>query len=171
MAYCSQAQLGFRPFEEGIAMGIEAAERAISLDPSFPVHGYLADVLLEMGEHEAALAQAELITDPAWRLQVVAMANHALGRLPESQAALQELREGWEEGEVDPGAIFAAYVFMEDMEAAFEWLERVPPDAEYGFDSYYDSLNDDPLWTAWIERAGPSMGELAAIPFQVRLPR
>jgi len=148
-----------------------AARTALRLDPSFTsAHGFLADALLwGPGEYEAALAEAELIPDPVGRLQVEALANYSLGRLPEHEAALRELREEW--GEAAPMALVEVYAFLKDVDGAFEWLERSPPIAAFGSYFVLDFLRDDPRWTAWIERADPSLEELAAIEFEVRLPR
>ena len=84
---------------------------------------------------------------------------------------MQELREKWGEGEVDPGAIMPVYLYMEDVDATFEWLERMPPDAWYNSIPDLAILHDDPRWAAWMDRADPSLEDLAAISFEVRLPR
>ena len=59
---------------------------------------------------------------------------------------------------------------MADVDATFEWLERSTPEASYNSDPAFAILHDDPRWAAWMDRADPSVEDLAAISFEVRLP-
>ena len=62
-----------------------------------------------------------------------------------------------------------------DVDAAFEWLDRVTPLqglATLGlYIPAFDNLNDDPRWAAYLERMGLSEERRAAISFEVGLPR
>jgi serine/threonine protein kinase/tetratricopeptide (TPR) repeat protein len=129
--------------------------------------------LLEMGELEEALATAESMANPLVRLLGVAIASHALGRQSDFESALQELQEEW--GEDAPEAVASVYVHTGDVDDAFVWLDRVTLGSaeatELIFWPKFAALRDDPRWTAFRERMGQSEEQLAAIPFDVRLPR
>ena len=134
--------------------------------------GPLVGALLEMGEFEEALAAVESDPDPDYRLFVLAIASYALGQQPEFESAFQEIREGF--GEAFPDAVAAVYAYAGDVDAAFEWLARLASESAYplvSFDPLFANLHDDPRWTAFVERMGQSEDQLAAISFEVRLPR
>ena len=136
------------------------------LNEAVPV--FLSLALLQMDEFEEALSAVESVAIPSWRLMLLALASYALVRQPEFESAFQELREEW--GEEDTDAVATVYAYTGDVDAAFEWLDRVTPHISYPVDPYFTNLHDDPRWTAWLERMHPSMEELAAISFEVRLP-
>ncbi len=147
---------------------------SLDLNPVLELaYGMLGAALLEMGEMEEALAAAESEMNPPVRLVFVAMANHALAREPEFERAFQELREDW--GEVVPQFVALVYAFTGDVDAAFEWLDRVTLGQPYAtgltFFPAFDDLHDDPRWAAYLEGMGQSEEQLAAVSFEVRLPR
>ena len=152
---------------------VATSRTILELNPSDGSAPFLLSLaLLERGELEEALAAAESIAIPPVRLLGVALVSHALGQQPEFESAFQELREEW--GEAVPEVVASVYAYTGDPDAAFEWLDRVPksPDAgEIAFAPLFTDLHDDPRWTAFRERVGQSEGRLAAIPFEVRLPR
>ena len=142
----------------------------LELNPSaMGANGLLSVALLKLGEFEEALAAAESEPIPPLRLVGVALASYALGREAEFESAFRELQEGW--GEEDPGSVAEVYAFTGDVDAAFELLEGVTPDISTISDPFFSNLHDDPRWTAWLERMDPSVEQLAAIPFEVRLRR
>jgi hypothetical protein len=70
-----------------------------------------------------------------------------------------------------PEVIAAAYAYMGDADAAFEWLQDVNPNvSNFGnrSDPIYATLHDDPRWAAWL--ATGQDDELEAISFAPRLP-
>ena len=73
--------------------------------------------------------------------------------------------------EEDEDPLVLVYAYTGDKDAAFEILDGGPPDLEIYFDPYLANLHSDPRWAVWIEQMEPSLEELAAIPFEVRLPR
>jgi serine/threonine protein kinase/tetratricopeptide (TPR) repeat protein len=133
----------------------------------------LSFALVGMGELEEALAVAESVAIPPVRLMGVAIASHELGRPPEFESAFQELREEW--GEAAPELVASVYAYTGDVDAAFEWLDRVTFEvadpSELIFSPFLANLHDDPRWTAFRERIGMSEERLAAISFEVRVPR
>ena len=133
----------------------------------------LGVALLQMGELEEALARAGSVTFPPFRLWISALANYRLGRQLELERALQELREEW--GEVLPQVVAIVHAYTGDLDAAFEWLDRVTPEQPrailFTFFPEFDNLHDDPRWAAYRERMGQSEERLAAVSFEARLPR
>lgn len=75
-----------------------------------------------MGRLQQALAEMERESDPTWRLFGLAIANHALGKKKESDAATAEFIAKNHDG----GAyqIAEIYAFRGDVDRAFEWLNR-----------------------------------------------
>ena len=167
--------LGTAYYMAGRSEDAAATYRTIlDLNPLYAeAYGGLGLALLEMGELEEALAAAESATSPLVRLGLSLLANYALGREPEFDRAFQELREEW--GEVLPQYVALAYAYTGDVAAAFEWLDRVTPEQPratwFSFVPLFDNLRDDPRWAAYRERMGQSEERLAAISFEVRLPR
>ena len=143
----------------------------MALSPQEPYTlGLLSQALLEMGEPEEALAVAESVTNLP-QVEVMALINYALGRQPEFESAFRELRDEW--GESEPTSVAKVYAYIGDIDAAFEWLDQVASVDQLGlgiFDPLFANLHDDPRWTAFRERMGQSEEQLAAIPFEVRLP-
>jgi tetratricopeptide (TPR) repeat protein len=96
--------------------------RVLEISPAWPrVHSRIAEVLLLEGNPEAALAELQQET-PAFSLKGLALANHALNRHAESDAALARLVS--EGATIAPMSIAQTYAFRGQIEEAFEWLER-----------------------------------------------
>ncbi len=102
------------------------------------------------------------------------MAYHALGQVAESESALAELIEKYEQ----ETAYNIAYVLALRGEAdrAFEWLDKAvlyndPGLSEIAVESLFANIHDDPRWLPFLESIGKSPEQLAAIEFEVRLPR
>ena len=134
-------------------------------------------VLLEKGEPEAALAALQQESSEGSRQIGLAMAYHALGRSAESDAALAEVIEKYEQDE-QRWANNIAYVlaFRGEADRAFEWLDRAVEYNDPGLTSIanfalFANLHDDPRWLPFLESIGRSPDQLAAIEFDVRLPQ
>jgi TolB-like protein len=96
--------------------------RVLEINPGYRrTHSRIADVLLVEGNPEAALAELEQET-PALSLKGLALANHALKRHSESDAALARLISGG--ASIAPMSIAQIYAFRGQIEEAFEWLDR-----------------------------------------------
>ena len=132
-------------------------------------NGLLSVALLKLCEFEEALAVAESEAIPPFRLVGLALANYALGREAEFESAFRELQEEW--GEADPGSVAGVYAYTGEADAAFALLEGVTPEIMTISDPFIAMLSDDPRWPAFVQRMDLSPEQLAAIPFQVRLPR
>ena len=147
--------------------------RIIELSPEYLGARYfvgLTDLLL--GNAEAALASFEQEGDQIWRLKGRAMANYSLGNIEAANIALEELITS--AGEKWPSEIAHVYAFRNDLENAFEWLERSLETgggwAEEKLNPLFDNLRDDPRWTEHFAKLGVSDAQLAEIEFEVELP-
>jgi TolB-like protein len=95
--------------------------RAGKISPAYPrIRDRIADVLLVEGNPEAALAELQQETPVSPK--GLALANHALKRHGESDAALARFVS--ERASIAPMSIAQIYAFRGQIEDAFEWLER-----------------------------------------------
>ena len=134
----------------------------------------IGTLLLLQGEPEAALASYAEETDEEYRVKGTTLALFELGRRVEYEAAFRDLRERW--GEEWPSEVAHVYAWTGDADAAFEWLDRAVLQDEPGLNEQFQSqylapLHDDPRWAAFRERTGTSEEQLAAIEFEVTLPK
>jgi len=132
----------------------------------------IGEALLLKGEPEAALAAIQQESSELWRMVGLPMAYHALGQAAESDAALAELIEKYEQ----ETAYNIAYVLALRNEAdrAFEWLDKAvqyndPGLVEIPATNLFTNIHDDPRWLPFLESIGKSPEQLAAIEFEVRL--
>ena len=132
-------------------------------------HFFIALALVNKGDPEAALAEAEKEQFEFFVLAGKTTALHALGRTKEYEAGKRVLVDEWsgqfpaiigrvlaENGEVDPA--------LDLLEAAVDagLGGRIDP-----VDRAFDSLRDEPRWKAVLERLGKSPAQLDAIEFEV----
>lgn len=154
---------------------LASLRRALQLAPGYIAAQYqIGLALLAQGQREAALA--EMLKEPSetWRLQGLTTVYHALGRQAESDAALAELIAKY----AGDSAFNIAYVLADRGEAdrAFEWLDKAvankdPGLAEIVTEPLFAKIHDDPRWLPFLRRIGKAPEQLAAIPFEVTLPR
>jgi TolB-like protein/Flp pilus assembly protein TadD len=158
-------------FDEAIA----SFNTELSLSPGSSSAQYgIGAALLLKGEPEAALAAMQQESSDAWRLIGLPMAYHALGQTADSDAVLAQLIEKYEEG----AAYNIAYVlaFRGEADRAFEWLDKAVEYSDAGLseilvEPLFANLHDDPRWLPFLESIGKSPEQLAAIEFNVTLPK
>jgi TolB-like protein/cytochrome c-type biogenesis protein CcmH/NrfG len=154
---------------------IAAAETALRLSPSMARANYqICEARLLQGDAEGALAAAERAPLTGYGLIGRALAYHALGQPAESDAALAEQIERY--APVAAYNIAYIYAYRGEADLAFEWLDKAvgyrdPGLGHITFNPMFDNLRDDPRWQRFLERNGKSPEQLAAIPFEVDLPR
>ncbi len=137
----SFSNLGIAYFADGRYDEAEAAFRkSLELKPGQGYsHNGLALVLLAKNQPDAALAEMRQEPDDSWRLQGLAIVQHALGHHAESDAALTELSQKFAEDA--PYQIATVHAYRGNSDEAFRWLER----AYAGRDSTLASIKVDPL--------------------------
>ena len=135
-----------------------ALTKALELSPEYPtLHSYRSWVYLSQGQPEEALAEAERETHPANRLQALAVADHALGRDQDADAALGELIEQHQDGWAFQ--IAEVYASRGDADQAFAWLERAYSQRDTGLslvkgDPLLRSIEGDPRYAAFLKKMG-----------------
>ena len=82
----------------------------------------LSQIDIVQGRPQDALPEIELVSDPAERAGLGAIAYHALGRKEASDTALKELIA--KHASTDPFVIAEVYAFRNRRQEAFEWLDR-----------------------------------------------
>jgi len=146
---------------------------ALTLSPDRSGTQYhIGMAMLFKGEPNAAL-EAMQSDDSVWGMIGLPLAYHALGRVGESDAALAELIEQYEQG----AAYNIAYVlaYRGEADRAFEWLDTAVQFKDAGLAQilgapFFANIHDDPRWLPFLERIGRSPEQLAAIEFRVTLP-
>jgi len=137
-------------------------------------HYYLSVARLQKGDGQAALAEIEQETTEVWRMIGLPMAYHALGRKPDSDAALAALITKYEKDY----SFNIAYVhaFRGDADKAFEWLDKAveygdPGISEILLERLFDNIRSDPRWLPFLRKIGKAPEQLAKIEFHVTLPK
>ena len=132
--------------------------REIELNPSSP-NSYAAIGLtyLSEGKSEEAVAAAQKDAADWARLLTVSCARWAEKRVPDSDAALQELIAKF--GETAAYQIAEVYAYRRDNDQAFAWFERARRQRDAGLpglknDPLLRSLHADPRWVALLRALG-----------------
>jgi hypothetical protein len=102
------------------------------------------------------------------------MAYHALGRRADSDAALAALIAKYEKEA--PSHIAFVYAFRANADQAFAWLDKA---GEYGdpglsdivTENLFDNILADPRWLPFLRKIGKAPEQLAAIKFDVKVPK
>ena len=120
-------------------------------------HAFLAITRLMQGRGQEAMEVAEAESHDVFRNLALAMIHHAQGRTAESDAALQILISefGW----TAAYQVAEAYAYRNEVEKAFEWLERAygqrDPGVTYSAtDVILRSMHSDPRWQPFMQRMG-----------------
>ena len=153
---------------------IASLRTTLSLSPGW-IGGQSAigDALLQKGEPDAALVAIQQEASAEWRLTGLAMAYHALDRAVESDAALAELIDKYEQGW--PYQIAYVLAYRGEVDRAFEWLDKAVQYKDPGLrqipvQSEFTNIHKDPRWLPFLESIGKSPAQLDAIEFKVTLP-
>jgi serine/threonine-protein kinase len=136
----------------------EALTKALELGPEngFLPYG-LGLVRLAQGRFAEAASSFDRVPVPYFRLQGLALARHALGDRPGSDAALRELVA--KHGKEAFYQIAAVYAYRGEPDQAFEWLDRayVARDtglAEARVEPLFRTLRGDARWNALMRKMG-----------------
>ncbi len=157
-------------FDEAVASG----RTALRLSPGrSQTHYTIGLAQLRKGDPQAALAELLLEPSENWRLDGIAIVCHALGEKEKSDAALAELIAKYEAD----AAWNIAYVhaFRGEADQAYAWLDKAVENSDPGIGDtpwmwQFESIRGDPRWMPFLRRIGKAPEQLAAIPFDVKLP-
>jgi TolB-like protein/Flp pilus assembly protein TadD len=139
-------------FEEAAA----SFQLALDLAPRAGLnHAFLAITRLFQGRAPEAMELAKGESHDVFRNLASAMIHHAQGRAAESEAALQTLSSefGW----TAAYQVAEAYAYRNEVEKAFEWLERAYEQRDPGVtvsatDVILRTLHGDPRWQPFLKR-------------------
>jgi len=153
---------------------VSAFQTVLNLSPDRIGAQYgLGVSLIFTADLEAALQAMHKEAYQEFRLAGLALVHHALGQTAESDTALEELtaQYAWNAAY----RIAVVHAFRNDIESAFEWLERAEEINDTGLSGaninlFLSRLNSDSRWQALLERLGTSEQQLAAIKFEPDLP-
>jgi len=154
---------------------LKSLRTALALAPGMMAANALIGLaLLQEGRLDEALVAARREPDEGHRLIALAMILHSMGRAAESDAALAATIDKF----AGDSAYNIAYVmaWRGKRDRAFEWLDKAatysdPGLSEIAVQPEFASLHDDPRWLPFLRRIGMAPDQLAAIPFEVKLPR
>ncbi len=101
----------------------EILKEAITENPRYPgAHALFARSLAARGEAVSALKILALDPDESARLAGIASVQSDLGRADASDEAITQLRTTY--GQTLPGLIGLAYAYRNELDPAFQWLQR-----------------------------------------------
>jgi TolB-like protein/class 3 adenylate cyclase/Tfp pilus assembly protein PilF len=120
-------------------------------------HAFLAITRLLQGRGQEAMEVAEAEAHDVFRNLAVAMIHHSQGRAAESDAALETLINGF--GWTAAYQVAEAYAYRNEVDKAFEWLERAYEQRDPGVtysktDAILRSLHGDLRWQPFLQRMG-----------------
>jgi tetratricopeptide (TPR) repeat protein len=173
VAYFNVGTINFyaRRWDQAIA----SFRAALRLSPEFTTAHFFLGVALLLGKNDAAAALQEFEAEPAdeMKLTGLAIAQRALGRTAESDAALATLTAT----HAQDAAYYIAtvYAYRGENDRAFEWLEKAVINQNQNLftiasEPQFERLHDDPRWLALLRRLGKAPEQLAKIQFTVKLP-
>jgi len=153
---------------------IAAYRTALTLSPGIgTAHFRIGQALLLKGDATAALAEMQAESEHALRLAGVGLAQHELHRVAESDAALDAMIAQRSQDRATDIALVSAWRGQADR--AFEWLEKAVANGEAVsrniIDPMFMSLHNDPRWLPFLRKHGMAPEQLAAIKFDVKVPR
>jgi TolB-like protein len=133
----------------------EIARQAIAENPRYPgAHALLARARAAQGDAASALKVIALEPDESAHLAGLASIQSALGRREASDEAINRLRARY--GQTLPGLAGLAYAYRNELDPAFQWLQRAAEQRQPEFaaslactpEPAFSSLHADPRFAA-----------------------
>ena len=147
---------------------IVAASKALELTPgNITARANLALAYVLAERPQEALAAAEQTDWRFFQLLTRTLAHHDLGNTAESEAAFASMIDEY----FDTRAFYiaTAYAWTNDVDSAFEWLQRAAneeqPMSGIRTDPFLNSLHNDARWNSILTEAGLSDEQVAKIEF------
>ena len=154
---------------------LESNNTTLSLSPGYiGSHYFGGGVLEDLGDPEAALAETMEEPFEPYRLLGLSRIHDAMGHSAESDTALQALIDRYADGWAYN--IAYTYAFRGEADPVFEWLDRAIENRDAGLAQLastvvFNNIEDDPRWQPLIESLGMAPEQLAAIEFEVVVPK
>ncbi len=146
-----------------------------SLSPGYGgTHTPFSIALLFKGDASGALTEIEQETSDDFKMIVLPMAYHALGRKADSDAALAALISKYDKDA--PYNIAYNYAYRGEADKAFAWLDKAVDYGDPGLgdivtENLFDKIHKDPRWLPFLRKIGKAPEQLAKIEFKVTLPK
>jgi len=154
---------------------IEAYRTVLRLGPGSSDGWWgIGQAQLGLGDAQAALESASRLTSEADRLSLLAMAHHDLGQAEDSDRALAALVAGYSSSWTS--RIACVHAYRGEVDEALAWFRKAAELRDSGlyediFLSLLGTVRADPRWLPFLQSIGRSPAQLAAIDFEVSLPR
>jgi TolB-like protein/Tfp pilus assembly protein PilF len=155
----SYSNLGVAYFADGrLLQAEEAFRKSIELRPSAGyTHNGLGLVLLWKNDLNGALEEMKRESDEMWRLEGEALVYAAMHRRPESDAALSELTNKFQQE--SPYVVATVYGYRGEVDDAFRWLERALKERDATLtsikgDPLFQKIKSDPRYATLLQKAG-----------------
>jgi len=135
-----------------------AFRRALELAPHrFVTNALLSTVLLDKGDSQSAIAQAELELDPFWKLWALSIVHWVIGENEKANKLLDEIIS--EHSRANAFQIAEIYAVRGDNDKAFEWLKRAIDEHDAGAthakgDPRLRRLHADERWPGLLAKIG-----------------
>jgi TolB-like protein/Tfp pilus assembly protein PilF len=132
--------------------------RVVELNPAATwAHAGLGLAFIVKGKFEEAAVAAQDDAAEWARLLILAMARWSQKRIPEADAALVRLTDGF--ADTVAYQIAEVYAYRGEKDRAFEWLERARRQRDGGLvgirrDPFLANLHGDPRWVAFVRTMG-----------------
>jgi eukaryotic-like serine/threonine-protein kinase len=139
----------------------EILRQTIAENPRYPgAHALLGRALAAQGDGAAAVKAIDLEPDESTRFAGLASVQYDLGRRDASDEAITQLRMRY--GQTLPGLSGLAYAHRQELEPAFQWLQRAVDQRQPEFaaslactpEPAFSSLHGDPRFAALRSRLG-----------------
>jgi serine/threonine protein kinase/Tfp pilus assembly protein PilF len=151
--------LGFAYHSAGrLGEAEEAFQKALELTPEGVVaRSMLAQIWVELGRVDEALAEARREPDERYRLWSLTLVHQTAGRTDEANRTLKELKE--KHGDSMAHQIAEVHAARGELDEAFEWLDRAFAERDSGLVSLQAAprlrtLHSDPRWAPFLNKVG-----------------
>ena len=147
---------------------VAAASKALELAPNnVTAQANLALIYVLAEQPEAALAAAEQTDRRFFQLLARTLAHGDLGNTEESDEAFTSMIDEYSDSRAF--YIATAYAWKNDVDRAFEWLQRTvdegQPISGIRTDPFLTSLHNDVRWNSILTKSGLSDDQVAKIEF------
>lgn len=153
---------------------IASFRTALRLSPEMTgAHGRIGDTLFLKGDYEGAQRAFESESLEAYKLYGLSSTHYSMGNRRASDAALAELIA---KHPIWASVIATVFALRQDRDRAFEWLERAVNVRDSGLANvsttvWLSNLHDDSRWLPFLREVGRAPEQLAAIEFELKVPK
>jgi TolB-like protein/Tfp pilus assembly protein PilF len=148
-----------------VDQAIEKQEWTIGIYPnSFLAHMHLGDALLAKSQPGEAIQSYEkavqLSGGNPMAIAGLACAYHVVGKVEEAKRSIQDLAQRMEKEYVPASVFIPYYLIMNDLDRAYQWMERACHEKEFILPIYIvslliqDRIPEEPRFRALVEQTG-----------------